>query len=143
LLHRLDHVATCNHAYIEQAIVKIGIRCYLHHIRITSRVRDDYLQSLTLPALSVTVLIRRLDFDGKWLLLWQFSIPVLLANLIAWPVAWYYLRGWLQGYAYRISLNPLYFLAAGTIALAIAWATVIVHTVLTASANPIRALRYE
>jgi len=77
------------------------------------------------------------------LLVWQFSIPVLVANLIAWPVAWYYLRDWLQGYAYRITLNPLYFLAAGLIALAIAWATVIVHTWLTARASPIKALRYE
>jgi putative ABC transport system permease protein len=78
-----------------------------------------------------------------WLLLWQFSIPVLLANLIAWPVAWYCLHGWLEGYAYRISLSPLYFLAAGIIALVIAWATVAVHTLLTARASPIRALRYE
>jgi putative ABC transport system permease protein len=77
------------------------------------------------------------------LLLWQFSVPVLLANLIAWPVAWYYLRGWLEGYAYRIPLSPLYFLAAGITALAIAWTTVVVHTVLTARASPIRALRYE
>jgi len=77
------------------------------------------------------------------LLLWQFSIPVLVANVIAWPLAWYYLRHWLEGYAYRITLNPLYFLTAGLIALAIAWATVIVHTVLTARANPIKALRYE
>jgi len=77
------------------------------------------------------------------LLLWQFSIPVLLANLIAWPVAWYYLRHWLEGYAYRIALSPLYFVAAGFIALAVAWATVITHTLLTARANPIHALRYE
>jgi putative ABC transport system permease protein len=77
------------------------------------------------------------------LLLWQFSIPVLVANLVAWPLAWYYLRDWLQGYAYRISLNPLYFLAAGVIALTIAWITVIAHTVLVARASPIRALRYE
>ncbi len=77
------------------------------------------------------------------LLLWQFSIPVLAANLIAWPVAWYCLHGWLEGYAYRIALSPLYFLAAGIIALAIAWATVAVHTVLTARAGPIKALRYE
>ena len=47
------------------------------------------------------------------LLLWQFSIPVLIANAIAWPVAYYYLHHWLESYAYRISLNPLYFLAAG------------------------------
>ena len=48
------------------------------------------------------------------LLLWQFSIPVLVANAIAWPLAWYYLHGWLQGFAYRIPLSPLYFLGAGT-----------------------------
>jgi putative ABC transport system permease protein len=41
------------------------------------------------------------------MLLWQFSIPVLIANLIAWPVTYYYLHQWLEGYAYRISLNPL------------------------------------
>jgi len=77
------------------------------------------------------------------LLLWQFSIPVLLANLIAWPLAWYYLRDWLEGYAFRITLSPLYFVAAGGIAILIAWVTVIVHTWLTARANPIHALRYE
>jgi putative ABC transport system permease protein len=81
--------------------------------------------------------------DIVWLLLWQFSIPVLIANLIAWPVAWYFLRHWLEGYAYKISLSPLYFLAAGIIALAIAWGTVIIHTVLIARASPILALRYE
>jgi putative ABC transport system permease protein len=77
------------------------------------------------------------------LLLWQFSIPVLIANLIAWPVAWYFLRHWLEGYAYKISLSPLYFLAAGTIALLIAWATVIIHTLVVARASPILALRCE
>jgi len=77
------------------------------------------------------------------MLLWQFSIPVLIANAIAWPVAWYYLHGWLQGFAYRITLSPLYFLGAGAIALVIAWATVFVHALRVASANPIHALRYE
>ena len=56
--------------------------------------------------------------DIVWMLLWQFSIPVLIANLIAWPVAYYYLHNWLEDYAYRISLNPLYFLGAGLTALA-------------------------
>jgi putative ABC transport system permease protein len=77
------------------------------------------------------------------LLLWQFSIPVLIANVIAWPVAWFYLRHWLEGYSYRIALNPLYFLAGGLAALAIAWITVITHAVLVARANPVHALRYE
>ncbi len=47
--------------------------------------------------------------DVVLLLLWQFSIPVLMANAIAWPLAWYYLHNWLEGYAYRISLNPALF----------------------------------
>jgi putative ABC transport system permease protein len=81
--------------------------------------------------------------DVVWLLLWQFSIPVLIANLIAWPVAWYYLHGWLQGFAYRITLSPLYFLGAGLVALLIAWATVFSHARRVAGANPINALRYE
>jgi len=75
------------------------------------------------------------------LLLWQFSISVLTANLIAWPVAWYFLRHWLQGYAYKTALSPFYFLAAGTIALVIAWATVIIHTLAVSCASPVLALR--
>ena len=77
------------------------------------------------------------------LLLWQFSIPVLIANVIAWPIAWYYLQHWLEGYAYRIELNPLYFVAAGAVALVIAWLTVVGHAVRVARANPVHALRYE
>src|SRR5262249_51026671 len=38
------------------------------------------------------------------LLLWQFSVPVLIANLLAWPLAWYYLQAWLRSFADRISL---------------------------------------
>jgi putative ABC transport system permease protein len=81
--------------------------------------------------------------DLVFLLLWQFSIPVLIANAIAWPVAWYYLHGWLQGFAYRIALSPLYFTAAGLTALLIAWATIFTHALRVARANPIHALRYE
>ncbi len=81
--------------------------------------------------------------DVVSLLLWQFSGPVLIANVIAWPIAWYYLHGWLQGFAYRITLSPAYFLGAGAAALAIAWATVLFHALRVARANPIHALRYE
>jgi putative ABC transport system permease protein len=77
------------------------------------------------------------------LLLWQFSIPVLIANIIAWPLAYYYLNGWLQSYPDRITLNPLYFIGAGAVALLIAWATVYAHAYWMARANPIHALRYE
>jgi putative ABC transport system permease protein len=81
--------------------------------------------------------------DVLRLLLWQFSIPVLIANAIAWPIAYYYLHHWLESYAFRISLNPLYFLTAGTIALAIAWVTIFAHALRIARASPIFALRYE
>jgi putative ABC transport system permease protein len=81
--------------------------------------------------------------DIIWMLLRQFSLPVVIANAIAWPVAWYWLADWLNGFAYRITLSPLYFIGAGAIALLIAWATVFVHASRVANANPIHALRYE
>jgi putative ABC transport system permease protein len=81
--------------------------------------------------------------DIVWLLLWQFSIPVLIANVVAWPIAWFYLHRWLESYAYRISLNPLYFALAGVTALAIAWVTVFAHALRVARSNPVHALRYE
>ncbi len=77
------------------------------------------------------------------LLIWQFSRPVLLANILAWPMAWYFMSDWLDGFVYRIDLNVFYFLAAGAAALAIAWATVAGHAVHVARTNPIHALRYE
>jgi putative ABC transport system permease protein len=77
------------------------------------------------------------------LLVWQFTRPVIIANLIAWPVAWWLMRDWLNGFDDRITLGPLPFLGAGLLALAIAVATISGHAVRVASANPIRALRYE
>lgn len=81
--------------------------------------------------------------DVVFLLLWQFSLPVVLANLLAWPLAWYYLQDWLKGFDYRITLSPVYFAAAGLAAVLIAWVTVFSHALRVARANPIHALRYE
>lgn len=77
------------------------------------------------------------------LMVWQFSAPVLLANLIAWPVAWFAMQRWLEGFATRIDLTPLPFVTAGAVAMVIAWATVAAHAARVASRNPIRALRHE
>jgi putative ABC transport system permease protein len=77
------------------------------------------------------------------LLVWQFSRPVLIANFIAWPVAWWVMRDWLNEFDQRITLGPTPFLVAGAIALGIAVATVVGHAVRVARANPIHALRYE
>jgi putative ABC transport system permease protein len=77
------------------------------------------------------------------LLVWQFSRPVIIANIIAWPVAWWLMRDWLNGFDQRIPLTPIPFLFAAAVALGIAIATVVGHAVRVARANPIHALRYE
>ena len=77
------------------------------------------------------------------LLVWQFSRPVLIANLIAWPVAWWVMRGWLNGFDQRIPLGPTPFLLAAALALVIAIGTVASHAIRVARSNPINALRYE
>lgn len=53
------------------------------------------------------------------------------------------MRGWLNGFQDRISLNPALFVGAGLLALAIAAATIAAHAIKVARANPIHALRYE
>ena len=77
------------------------------------------------------------------LLLWQFTKPVLWANVIAWPVAYFVMRRWLEGFAYHIDLELWVFVAASALALAIALLTVIGHALLVARSRPVEALRYE
>jgi putative ABC transport system permease protein len=74
---------------------------------------------------------------------WQFAQPVLLANLLAWPFAWFFMRRWLDGFAYHVDLGPTAFLAASAVAVLIALITVSGHALLVARARPAEALRYE
>ncbi len=79
------------------------------------------------------------------LLLWHFSRPVLIANIVAWPVAVFAMQYWLERFTYR--LNPLLMipicLVSGLLALVIAWFTVAGNTARVAKSRPIKALRYE
>ncbi len=77
------------------------------------------------------------------LLAWQFSKPVIIANLIAWPIAWWVMRSWLNHFDARIALGPGPFVLAALLALAIAIGTIAGHAIKVARANPIHALRYE
>ena len=79
------------------------------------------------------------------LLLWQFSKPVLIANIIAWPVAVFAMQRWLEQFAYRFNILLLIpiCLVSGLIALLIAWFTVASNTSRAARRNPIHSLRYE
>ncbi|WP_404337544.1 FtsX-like permease family protein [Sphingomonas sp. MMS12-HWE2-04] len=82
-------------------------------------------------------------WDIVRLLVWQFTRPVVIANLIAWPVAWWVMRDWLNQYDARMSLGPVPFLLAGACALLIAVATISAHAFRIARTNPVHALRYE
>jgi len=73
----------------------------------------------------------------------QFTKWVLVANVIAWPIAYYAMSRLLQFYAYRISLGIWIFLLAAFLALVIAIFTVSFQAMRAALANPVDALRYE
>jgi putative ABC transport system permease protein len=91
--------------------------------------------------------IRKVLGGGRWtitgLLLWQFSRPVLLANVVAWPAAYFAMSAWLGGFAKRVGLDWWLFVGAGGITLAVAIAAVLVHTWGMAGVRPVSALRYE
>jgi len=73
----------------------------------------------------------------------EFAILVLLANLIAWPVAYLAMKSWLRSFAYRIPLNPILFLAAALLAALIAGLTVSIQTIRAATADPVKSLKHE
>lgn len=79
------------------------------------------------------------------LLLWQFSRPVLAANLLAWPVALWAMLKWLQRFPYQIDSVVLILLCvlSGALVLSVAWLTVVGNTLRVATASPLLALRYE
>jgi putative ABC transport system permease protein len=83
------------------------------------------------------------SFEIVRLLVWQFARPVLLANAIAWPVAWAIMGHWLDGFAYHVEMSPMSFLIAGLGALAIALLTTAFHALNVARQRPVLALRYE
>ena len=73
----------------------------------------------------------------------EFSRWVLLANIIAWPIAFYAMHKWLENFAYRTGINIMLFLLAGGLSLVIAALPVGYHALKAATSNPIDALRYE
>ena len=73
----------------------------------------------------------------------EFLALVVIANLIAWPAAFFLMRSWLQDFAYRISLSAGPFLLAGLAAVLVAFATVSYQSIRAARANPVDSLKYE
>ena len=73
----------------------------------------------------------------------EFLLLVALANILAWPAGYFAMRKLLENYAFRISIQPWFFLFSGVLALAVALVTVSVQALRAARADPVDALRYE
>ena len=73
----------------------------------------------------------------------EFIKWVLVANVIAWPLAYYVMNNWLKNFAYKIDLSFWVFAASGLFVMIIALLTVSSHAVKAATANPVESLRYE
>ena len=73
----------------------------------------------------------------------EFTAAIVLANLIAWPVAYYWMNKWLNNFAYRIDIGMGIFALSAAIALFIALLTVSWQSLRAATANPVDSLRYE
>jgi putative ABC transport system permease protein len=73
----------------------------------------------------------------------QFLLLVALANLAAWPLAYYFMNGWLENFAYRVEIQLSVFITAAVLTMIIALITVGFQAVKAAVVNPVKSLRYE
>jgi len=73
----------------------------------------------------------------------EFTKLVLIANIVAWPVAFFAMNRWLQDFAYRIDMSIITYILAGFIAAGVAVITVSTHAVKASLVNPVKSLRYE
>jgi ABC-type antimicrobial peptide transport system permease subunit len=79
-----------------------------------------------------------------WMLLSrEFILLVLLSCLIAAPVAFYFMHGWLQTYDYRIMIGPGVFIASAAAAIVVTLITISVQVIRAALMNPVKSLRSE
>ena len=73
----------------------------------------------------------------------DFMRLIIIAILIAFPLAWWAMNGWLNGFAYHISISLWLFVIAGAVIIMIALATLCYQSIKTAVMNPIKSLRTE
>jgi ABC-type antimicrobial peptide transport system permease subunit len=73
----------------------------------------------------------------------EFILLIIIAFVIATPIAWFYMHKWLQDYVYRIHIDWLLFAAGGLVAIIIALATISFQAIKAASANPVKSLGAE
>ena len=73
----------------------------------------------------------------------QFTKWVFLSNIIAWPIAFYFMNKWLQSFAYRIDIGIWIFIFSAIISFFIACITVVYQSIKAANVNPVKSLKYE
>lgn len=73
----------------------------------------------------------------------EFTKWIVLANVFAWPVAYFVMRSWLQNFPYRITIGVGIFVLSGFLTLAVALLTVSYQSIRAALANPVQSLKYE
>ena len=119
------------------AVIGIGVAC-LGLFAVASLVTESRRKEVALHKVFGATMLEIVN-----LLSWKFLKSVVLANLLAWPVAWFYMSNWLNTFVYRIDLSLLQFLVPGIITFVIAWMTVASQAWIVVRNNPIHALRYE
>jgi putative ABC transport system permease protein len=126
--------------------VTIALRNILKH-KGFSLINIAGLASFTASQRTKEIGIRKVlgaSFSGILVLLNKdFAKRVLVANLIAWPLAYYAMNKWLQNFAYRIKISIWVFLVSAAAALFIALFTVSYQTIRAARSEPVDSLRYE
>ncbi|MFI5155124.1 MAG: ABC transporter permease [Chitinophagales bacterium] len=81
--------------------------------------------------------------DIVWLFLRDYAGLIVIANLIAWPLAYYTSNRWLENYAYRINQNIITYLAVGLLVFVLSFLLIVIQCFKDASANPVHSLRNE
>ena len=119
------------------SILAILISCLglfgLTSLRVTQRTKEIGIRKILGATISRIVRLISLEFMKL----------IAVANFIAWPLAYYAMKRWIQNFAYRIEIEIWIFLLAAVLALVIALATVSFQAVRAALANPVDSLRYE
>ncbi len=119
-------------ALVTVAIAAIGLLGLVSFLVVSRTKEIGVRKILGASVLNVTSLLSK-----------EFVVLVIIANVIAIPIAWYFAKGWLQGFAFRSQVNPWLFAITLLTALGLTLLTVGYQTARAALANPVKSLRYE
>ena len=134
LYKTLDRLAIVAETFTGVALILACLGLFaLSALLLTYRTKEIGIRKVLGASVSGITLMLAKDFT-KW---------VLIANLIAWPAAYFLMNNWLQDFAYRINISWWIFVLSGSIALVIALATVSFQAIKAATVNPVKSLRYE